>query len=120
MYHQIKQITTKVLSILLLLVLPLFSYSQKGNSQNKQVGTTWSKKPFDYKVFIENRGQWATSTTSGEKILFQARLGKMNVSVTPHGLIYTYVKLVEKPGNEEEEGNGAENSNFLSAGNIYL
>ncbi|HTA27066.1 MAG TPA: hypothetical protein VK809_04725, partial [Bacteroidia bacterium] len=112
MYRQIRLNTTLVLSLLVLLVTPLYSYSQKGSiPNNKQVGRTWSKNPFDYKVFIENRGQWAT--TSGKKILFQARLGKTQLSITSHGLMYSYVKLVEKRGNEEEEGTGAENSHFL-------
>ncbi len=63
----------------------------------------WTANPFDYQVFIENKGQFS-GTPNGDKILYGAQVGNVYVFITPHGLIYKYT---ERPEDADKKHSGA-------------
>lgn len=58
----------------------------------------WTKSPFDYQVFIENKGQYDGKINSDDKILFAAHIGNIIAYFTDKGVVYRYDELVNKDG----------------------
>ncbi len=49
----------------------------------------WDTKPFDHKIFVENKGQFTTETgRAGDRILYEAKLGKVKAYFLPNGIVY--------------------------------
>ncbi|HTB05843.1 MAG TPA: PKD domain-containing protein [Bacteroidia bacterium] len=61
-----------------------------GTTQARDYKINWTKKPFDHKLFIENKGQFDTDIHATSKILFQARLGDVAAYFTNNGITYRY------------------------------
>ncbi len=62
---------------------------------------SWSASPFDLKVFVENKGQFAGQTGVQEKILYQAMSGGVNIYFTKTGITYRYDEVI--PETKEEK-----------------
>ena len=78
--------------ILLLLCNRMFSQS-----------TNWTSKPFDQKVFIENKGQFDEKNgTESSKILFGARSEGVDLYFSAIGLTYKHDEMVPMPEEEKE------------------
>ncbi len=70
-------------------------------SENIPISTNWSSAPFDFKIFVENKGQFNKSTNkSSDKILFEAKFGEIKAYFTRNGIVYRYQK--NSLGNEKE------------------
>ncbi|HTB32582.1 MAG TPA: gliding motility-associated C-terminal domain-containing protein [Bacteroidia bacterium] len=78
----------------------------------------WTTNPFDYQVFIENKGQYDGKIQTGDKILFAARTGPGFAYFTTKGVVYRYDEFVGKDGKsymsrkkKEEEHKEGEDDN---------
>src|SRR4051812_23372288 len=47
--------------------------------QSQNYTVNWSAKPFDFKVFIENKGQFDAEINSTEKVFYWAKMGKTKI-----------------------------------------
>ncbi|HTB05877.1 MAG TPA: hypothetical protein VK806_02915, partial [Bacteroidia bacterium] len=60
----------------------------------------WTTNPFDHKLFVENKGQFNNIIPSGDKVLFEAKLGSMNAYFTATGVVYQYMEMLNKDTSE--------------------
>lgn len=114
----------KKLSLWAFLLIWITSGFSQGTTGNQSVGNkpqgriVWTTNPFDYKEFIENKGQFDNAVRnsssdwekSGEdtKILFAARSGSAFVYFTTNGIIYRYIeyKNNEDPASHDPDAKG--------------
>lgn len=95
--------------VLTLICIPLLFFSAAGYAQTsianghnpggsattkdgKKFDAKWKINPFDDHVFIQNNGQYDGIIKSGEKILYSATLGDINIYFTDNKIIYRYEK----------------------------
>jgi gliding motility-associated-like protein len=69
------------------------SIAQKSVQRN--YAPRWTVNPYDHTAFIENRGQFDKDVSSGNKVLYQAMLGKVKAYFTSNGVIYKYDEFVK-------------------------
>ncbi len=70
-----------------------------GTAALKPAQVKWTTNPFNEQVFIKNNGQFDGKGNTGDKILYGAHLGKVNIYFTEHGIIYRYDKITFKKDN---------------------
>ena len=75
--------------LLTLILLTSIGLSAQQSSDN-QYKHNWTAQPFDYKLFIENKGQCDKDIPGTNKILFQARIGRLDAYFTTQGMTYRY------------------------------
>ena len=63
----------------------------------------WTKQPFDYKIFVENKGQFEGQIPLKSKVYFQATIGKVQAFFTPKGVVYRYQEQPDPKGKAERE-----------------
>src|SRR5580698_7075251 len=68
------------------------SNSSGGNSR-AGYKTNWTVNPFDYKIFVENKGQFSADIQNGDKILYGAQMGDIYAFITNKGIIYRYTEF---------------------------
>lgn len=112
----------KVITLRCILFSTVFSFfgaisfaqrtSGQGNNLNgdavtkdgKKFHVKWKTNPFDNHVFVANNGQFDGRIKSGEKILYGAHLGKIDVYFTANKIIYRYNKnYFEKTANAHSD-----------------
>jgi len=87
--------------------------AQNPGSAQQGLQTKWKSAPFDFNVFIENKGQFDADlehlTGNKKKILFQATLGgDVKAYFMPNGVIYRQVKFVAENAdslNDDDDNN---------------
>jgi len=76
----------------------------EASSQEMTYTPKWDVKPFDHKVFVENKGQFTNETgRTDDKILYEAKLGRIKAYFLPGGLVYRYEGWFEKSEAEREK-----------------
>ena len=91
--------------------------STQGNNSGITLGrkgekfqTKWKTNPFDDHVFIQNNGQFDGKIKSGEKILYSAHLGKIDVYFTSNKVVYRYDKYYfQKPADPHQDADDPKN-----------
>lgn len=56
----------------------------------------WQANPFEQKVFIENKGQFAEQAGVKQEVLFQAISGGVDIYFTKTGVVYSYDEVLPK------------------------
>ncbi|MEI8202215.1 MAG: hypothetical protein WCH34_04335, partial [Bacteroidota bacterium] len=72
-------------------------------NQDKNYSVNWHLNPFDFKLFIENKGQFDNEIKSGNNILFVAKIGNIDAYFHSKGITYRYQKLGDPKSNAEKE-----------------
>src|SRR3990172_2372266 len=67
------------------------------------VSPNWSGNPFEQKVFVEYKGQFARQTGVKGDVLFQATSGGVDIYFTKQGIEYRYDEISVKKENRKEE-----------------
>ncbi len=105
------------ITFLVALLLNVFALAQAPATKIK-----WTTKPFDHKVFIENKGQFTAPLQHNDRILYGAQIGKVFAFITDHGIIYNYTELpkrhIEK--GKDDDGDHDEMARKIKALPHYL
>ena len=80
------------------------TFAQSNTSSDHTSAPKWSASPFEQKVFVENKGQFAEQTGVKEEILFHALSGGVNIYFTKQGVVYRYDEIIQKEENERGYG----------------
>src|ERR1051325_41959 len=83
----------------------LFAVCSLGlTAEAKTFTSSWSKSPFEQKVFIENKGQFdGLAENKPDKVLFGASSSGLSLYFTPTGLSYVNYEMVPMSEKEREK-----------------
>ena len=76
---------------------------QEPPQSNKDYKLNWETKPFDFQLFIENKGEFDGAIKSKDEIYYSAKLGKANAYFTKKGVTYSYLDLPQPKDKRERE-----------------
>jgi len=123
-----KKVFTLISAFFLLLNSAGYAQPKLTNGNNSVAATTkdgkkfirkWTTNPFDRHVFVENNGQFDDRIKTGDKVLYGAHLGKIDIYFTNNGIVYRYDKdYFEKKGDvhadPDDPKNEVHETHFLS------